>query len=493
MTAFLHIDGNAFYCSVERMFDPSIRKAPVIVLSNNDGCVVALTPEAKALGIRRGMPYFQIRALAEKAGAAVRSSNYELYQSVSDQAARIIARFCPRIERYSIDEVFADVTGVDGLTELGGRLRGCLFNELRLPCCVGIAPTKTLAKLCDHYAKRYAGFRGVCNWFDLTPERQKKALSLTPVDEVWGIGRQTAKMLRTAGVETALDFLRLDAGAVRRTYGVTLLRTQTELKGGIAFPLEPAPKARLRICRSRSFAEAVTSEDALRAAVVTHLTEAARVLRLEGLAAGTLTVFFYTDVFREDLPQDAAEVTTVFENPQDDTLTLAEAATASLTKRWKAGFAYKKAGVILGGLALKGESRAASPSLFDGPDPEAQRRSRLMTVCDQVEARWGRGALVPAAARLSDEWRMRRDFLSPCFTTRWDETLEAGLDDVNLWTRCGASARAQRPDEKMRALRPRQTTLSADGESVGGLCAVAAKRHLFWTLEKEAGPLPPLR
>ena len=187
-TRFLHIDGNTFYASVHRVFDPTLRRRPVVVLSNNDGCVVTRTAEAKALGIARGVPYFQIRELAERHGVAVLSSNYELYQSMSDRMMAVIRTLVPRQEIYSIDEQFADVSGMENLTALGREARARVLKWTGIPTCAGIAPTKTLAKLCDHWAKVHSVFGGVLNWDDLSPARREKAFAVTPVSEVWGVG-----------------------------------------------------------------------------------------------------------------------------------------------------------------------------------------------------------------------------------------------------------------------------------------------------------------
>ena len=228
-TRFLHIDGNTFYASVHRVFDPTLRRRPVVVLSNNDGCVVTRTAEAKALGIARGVPYFQIRELAERHGVAVLSSNYELYQSMSDRMMAVIRTLVPRQEIYSIDEQFADVSGMENLTALGREARARVLKWTGIPTCAGIAPTKTLAKLCDHWAKVHSVFGGVLNWDDLSPARREKAFAVTPVSEVWGVGGRTAAKLEALGVRTVLDFVRVPGGVVRRLGGVVLERTWLEL------------------------------------------------------------------------------------------------------------------------------------------------------------------------------------------------------------------------------------------------------------------------
>ena len=210
---FLHIDGNSFYCSCERLFRPSLRRRPVAVLSNNDGCIVALTKEAKKAGLKRGMPLFKVRDIVREHKVAVLSSNYELYNSISGRMQRTIADMVPRLESYSIDEVFADLTGVEEgdparLTTFVRGIRARVLKWMGIPTCAGIAPTKTLAKLCDHYAKTYPVFDGVVNWLELTDERRTKAMSMTPVREVWGIGPRTGEKLEAMGISLNVESAR---------------------------------------------------------------------------------------------------------------------------------------------------------------------------------------------------------------------------------------------------------------------------------------------
>lgn len=228
MTApvFALIDCNKFYASCERVFQPELRGKPLVVLSNNDGCVVTLTAEAKALGIRRGMPAFQIAHLLKSGQCAWRSSNYELYASISRHVMKIIAGMTPAIEVYSIDECFADLSGLnEPLTDLGRRIKDRIWQWQRIPTCVGIGETKTLAKLANHLAKEWAAFGGVLNWTELAPSRREKAMSITPASEVWGIGGRTAQKLTGMGIHSVFDFYCMDASFVRRTFGVVLERT----------------------------------------------------------------------------------------------------------------------------------------------------------------------------------------------------------------------------------------------------------------------------
>lgn len=226
------IDGNSFYCSCERVFRPDLKTTAIVVLSNNDGCVVARTSEAKTLGIKMGVPYFQVRHLEKQGRLQVFSSNYELYADFSRRMMMTIASLVPAIEVYSIDECFADMTGMNNLAEHGRAIKARVMQWVGIPTCVGIAPTKTLAKFCNHLAKRYPDhFGGVVVWPDWSVKVQRRALASEPVSEIWGIGRRTAEKLNTQGIQTALDFMLADSATIRRRYGVTIERVQRELQG----------------------------------------------------------------------------------------------------------------------------------------------------------------------------------------------------------------------------------------------------------------------
>ena len=393
-TRFLHIDGNTFYASVHRVFDPTLRRRPVVVLSNNDGCVVTRTAEAKALGIARGVPYFQIRELAERHGVAVLSSNYELYQSMSDRMMAVIRTLVPRQEIYSIDEQFADVSGMENLTALGREARARVLKWTGIPTCAGIAPTKTLAKLCDHWAKVHSVFGGVLNWDDLSPARREKAFAV-------------------------IDFVRVPGGVV-------LERTWLELQGRCCIELEETPPGRKQIVRSRSFSAPVSDLDGLLCAASVRMESAARVLRREGSEATHVGVLFSTSRFRENEPQHSAEVGERLLRPTADTIELTAVAEALVRRAWRRGFAYCRLGVVLSGLvpAVDGAARCVQPqSLFDEPEDDSarERRRRLMMTSDMITGRFGRDAIRTAACLQADGWEMRRDRMTPCSTTCWDE------------------------------------------------------------------------
>lgn len=429
MPIFLHLDGNSFYCSCERIFRPQLRGKPVVVLSNNDGCIVALTKEAKAAGLKRGMPLFKVKDIVEANKVAVLSSNYELYQSVSNRMQRTIANMVPRFESYSIDEVFADLTGVEGedpakLTALAQDIRGRVLKWVGIPTCAGIAPTKTLAKLCDHFAKTYPCFNGVVNWLELSESRRKKAMAITPIKEIWGIGNRTREKLEAMGVRTVLDFAGMDAALVRRRFGVVLERTHREINGVSCIPLEEIAPERQQIVRTRSFAQTCADVDSLRAAVSVHMADAVRTLRLQKSAAATVGVLFHSDPFRANGPHHAVFELERLPHACADVLTLTQKAVELVDRYYKSGTEYKKAGVVLTDLVPASDSLVRE-TLFDGEEIAAlQRREHVQGVLDAMTRKFGKGVLNVASAKASDRWCMRRDLLSPCCTTRWEKILK---------------------------------------------------------------------
>lgn len=421
----LHTDVNSAYANMERVFNPKLRDKPVCILSNNDGCIVALTKDAKALGIKRGTPYFKVRDLCEKHGVAVLSSNYELYDAMSSRFHKIVAGFGPVHEAYSIDEAFLDLTGVEteSLTELGRALKARLWKWIGLPVCVGIAPTKTLAKLCDHFAKTYTVYGGVVNWFDLSPERRKKALSITPIGEVWGIGRKTEEKLLREGIENVWQFSQADVFTLRRRYGVVLERMFREIQGVSCLPVESVPKPKEQILRSRSFSHATNDRSVLLSSVSTHMTEVARQLRREKAEAKKAGVFFLTSPFKENEPWHAAEPVTELTLPTSDTMRLVEVACRLVEAHWRPGFRYCKAGAFVTDLIPEGSS-SVTGSLFDLPDEERdETRRRLMECLDDLTRRFGKGVWKIGSSGLADGWQMKRDRLTPAYLTRWADIM----------------------------------------------------------------------
>ena len=429
MPIFLHLDGNSFYCSCERIFRPQMRGKPVVVLSNNGGCIVALTQEAKAVGPKRGMPLFKVKGIVEANKVSVVSSNYELYQSISNRMQRTIAGMVPRLESYSIDEVFADLTGVEGgdpakLTSLAQNIRGRVLKWVGIPTCAGIAPTKTLAKLCDHFAKTYPCFNGVVNWLELTDERRTKAMAITSVKEIWGVGGQSLAKLQAMGVNTVLDFARMDSALIRRRFTVVMERTHKEIHGMSCIPLEEHPEPKQQIVRTRSFAMASSDMGTILSAVSVHMAEAVKVLRKQKSAAKTVGVIFFTDPFKASSRHHAVFESRPLPHACADILTLTEAAHALVRAFFKEGCAYKKAGVVLADL-IPAEQSLVPETLFDGDKIELlKRRERMQASIDAVNQKFGGKVVTLASTKINSEWSMRRDHLSPCPTTNWKELLK---------------------------------------------------------------------
>jgi DNA polymerase V len=408
------VDCNSFYASCERVFDPRLWNRPVVVLSNNDGCVVARSAEAKALGIATGTPYFQIRDLVARHGIVVRSSNYTLYGDLSSRVMAVLGRFTPHLEIYSIDEAFLDFGGMsaDRLMDYGREIRRTVLQWTGIPVSIGIGSTKTLAKVANHLAKQATAAGGV--WSLADPRDQTAVLARLDVQDIWGIGARLAIRLRRAGIATALDLREASPSRVRRLIGVVGERTALELRGLPCIGLEETPPPAKSIIWSRSFGRPVQRREELEEAVATHATRAAEKLRLHRRVAGAMSIFVATSRFRGTPYANMATVP--LDPPTDDTARLIHAALTALQPIFREGLAYQKAGVMLGGT----EPRAGlTESLFARYD--RGRSERLMAVLDGVNHRLGPDTLRYAASGLERLWHMRREHASPCYTTRWDE------------------------------------------------------------------------
>lgn len=417
------IDGNSFYASCERVFRPDWWNRPVIVLSNNDGCVVARSAEAKALGIKMGVPLFKIRDITKQHQVVVCSSNYELYADISRRMMRTIATLVPQIEIYSIDECFADLANmnrIDSLGNIGHSIRDRVRKWTGIPTCVGIAPTKTLAKFCNHLAKKHSQLKGVVDWNAWDPNIQERAFKSEPVTEVWGIGRQISQSLNALGINTVLDFVRADPHTLRRKFGVVIERTQRELQGYSCLQLEDVVPKRQQIIRSRSFGQPVTSIDGLASAITHHTSDAAQKLRAQGSVAHTLQVFIETNKFKPDFPQYSGTESFSIPSGTSDTILLNKRAQSALNSIFKAGYQYKKCGVIVSGI----EDQLSQSQLDWIDPPDDDRRIALMNTLDDINARFGQNKVQLATELLDSSWLMRRDRLTPKYTTRFDQLLQ---------------------------------------------------------------------
>ncbi|WP_417775284.1 translesion error-prone DNA polymerase V subunit UmuC [Stutzerimonas xanthomarina] len=414
---FALIDCNAFYCSCERVYRPELEGVPVVVLSNNDGCVIARTREAKRLGIPMGAPYFQWRDRLREWGVVCFSSNYELYGQMSARVMTTLEGLYPRIEIYSIDEAFADLAGLPGdMVELGHQARERVLRWTGIPVGVGIGPTKTLAKLANWAAKNWGRSGGVIDLRD--PARRDKLLRITEVGEVWGVGRRLTARLEPLGIKTAWDLAQYDPTSLRRQFSVVLEKTSRELRGIACLELEEATPARQAICSSKMFGLRLREIAPIREAVVAYVTKAAEKLRAQQSLAGGLQVAIRTGMHDPEQPRYANAVDCPLPYPTDDTRVLAAAAIRGLDAIYRPGYAYSKAEVLLQDLRQRGEFTA---DLFaQAPRPGADR---LMAVVDRINAREGRGSVRLGRIPAAPAWAMKREMMSKRYTSRWDELM----------------------------------------------------------------------
>jgi len=413
------VDGNNFFVSCERVFNPRLENRPVVVLSNNDGCAIARSEEAKALGVAMGTPWFQMRDLARQHGIVALSSNYALYGDMSDRMMAILAGCAPEQEVYSIDECFL---GLDGLAEreladCGRRIRACVRQWIGIPVCVGIAATKTLAKLANHCAKKcLAGSAGVCDFTRLPAVELDRLLARLPVGAVWGIGPRLARQLGDLGLTTAAALRAADATVLSRRLSVQVGRIVCELNGIACLALEEVAAPQQQIIVSRSFGIPVQGLPELEEAVASYIARAAEKLRRENLRAGMLHVYARSSPHRQDATHYHGSLMLPLATPSADTLVLTRMALDMLRRIYRRGPVYQKAGVAL--LELS-DAAASQASLL----PAAPDNAALMQALDHVNARWGRGTLRSAAEGVRQPWQMKRARLTPGYTTAWDELL----------------------------------------------------------------------
>ena len=429
---FALVDCNNFYASCEKLFRPDLVNTPVVVLSNNDGCVIARSREAKALGIKMGVPYFQVRELVGKHRIVVFSSNYALYADISSRVMSTLEQLAPAVEVYSIDEAFLDLTGVEhaqSLTELGLSIRQTIQDWIGMTVCVGIAPSKTLAKLANHAAKKWQKTAGVV---DLTSkERQRKLMALLPVSEVWGVGGKLTKRLNELGIHTALQLADASPKMLRRQFSVVIERTVAELNGESCLALEDVLANKKEIVSSRAFSERITDFIHMQQAVSEYVHRASEKLRSQNSKAKQLTVFIRTSPFSNHSqdPFYSNSATGVLVSPTDDTRDFLHLAVELLKKIWKEGYRYAKAGVMLADFYDEGiEQLQLFTDAANGGVNEAAPVYRvnpaLMTVLDEINHS-GKAKVFFAAKGLQQDWAMKRQLLSPAYTTKWAELPKA--------------------------------------------------------------------
>ncbi|NNN07230.1 MAG: DUF4113 domain-containing protein [Elusimicrobia bacterium] len=407
MSVLALADCNNFFVSCERVFRPALERRPVIVLSNNDGCVISRSEEAKALGVGMGVPFFEVRALCAREKIVSISANHELYVDLSRRVGEVLRRHSPEIENYSIDESFLTWPDAASAPARARALRAEVLRWTGVPVSIGVAPTKALAKLASDRAKKRGGV------LSLLDARERAAvLALTPVEHVWGIARRSAERLVPFGVTTAADFAALDDAVILKTLGIGGLRLAQELRGVSCLNLAAAPAPRKSILVSRSFGRAVGALAPLEAAVAAFAARAAERARRHGLHAGALRVFLG---WRDDGGPVAADAVRRLP-PTADTAALARAARALVGELFVETRSYRKAGVILGALE---PADSGQPGLFD--DGRAERSRRLAGAVDRLNAALGPGTLRYGGETLSRAWSPKSERRSPCWTTRWED------------------------------------------------------------------------
>lgn len=420
------IDCNNFYASCERVFNPALNGKPIVVLSNNDGCVIARSAEAKALGVPMGEPAYKLKELIDSQQITVFSSNYVLYGDMSQRFINIVSGFVSNIEVYSIDEVFIQLDGYENvdLKQLGQQMVRTVTRNTGIPVSLGIAPTKTLAKAANRFAKKYPAYNGVC--IIDSDEKREKALRLLEIGDVWGIGRRYAKKLQYYSVNTAWDFTQRTKTWVRHTMGVVGERTWLELRGTPCLEMETF-KSKKSICTSRSFGERLTEYAPISEAVSNFASNCAEKLRRQHSYACVLTVFIHTNPNATNLPQYYNQRVIQLPVPTNDTTELIHFALQGLQAIFAEGYRFKKAGVIVSEIVPE---RPLQASLFDVRNRE--KFNRVMTVMDSLNTSYGKHKVKIAAQGFDRKWKLKNEKLSPCYTTRLKDALLINVGDTLL-------------------------------------------------------------
>ncbi|MEL0638485.1 translesion error-prone DNA polymerase V subunit UmuC [Marinomonas sp. TI.3.20] len=416
-TVFALVDCNNFYASCEKLFRPDLKRTPIVVLSNNDGCVIARSKEAKSLGIKMGVPMFRVQEEIKQHGIVCFSSNYALYADMSNRVMTILEEEAPRLEVYSIDEAFMDLTGINhvpDLLEFGKGIKAKVDQWTGITVGIGIAPTKTLAKLANHAAKKYPATGSVVDLMD--SDRQKRLLALVDVSDVWGVGSRTTAKLKERGIHTGLDLANADPKSIRSEFSVVLERTIRELNGVSCLDLELVRPTKQQIICSRSFGHKVTEKRELREAIAKYTTRAAEKLRGEKRLCRVVSVFIRTSPFIPNEPQYSKTLSAELPNPTDDTRYLLEVADVLFRRMYRTGYRYAKGGVMLTDFYEHG---ALQQDLFRADNTKTNSKA-LMSVVDKINHS-GLGNVFFASQGVSPQWSMKREHLSPAYTTRWEE------------------------------------------------------------------------
>lgn len=408
------VDCNNFYVSCERLFRPDLWERPVVVLSNNDGCIVSRSNEAKGLGLKMGQPWFECEELAERHGVLALSSNYPLYADMSNRVMTTLADFSPKVEVYSIDECFIDMTGMPRLRETSYEMRQRVGMWTGIPVCVGIGPTKTLAKLANFVAKKHPRSRGVFNYSALSASQKEQLLARIPVEEVWGVGPKSTMRLERHGIRTAQDLRQAEAASMRAEFGVVMERTVRELQELACLALQDIAQPKKQIISSRSFGEAVTDLQDLKEAIASFVANACMKLRAQGGHASMLQVFLQTNRFRKDQPQYMPVLAIPLSRPTSDTLAINRVAASLCQQMWRSGYQYKKGGVVLSEIT----KACTAQEDWMTSNPET---NRLMQAVDNLNKRFGNMSIGLIGGIRTRSWSMKQKLKSPNYTTDWNE------------------------------------------------------------------------
>lgn len=422
---FALADVNSLYASCEKVFRPDLRNKPVAVVSNNDGCIIARSSEAKRLGVQMGMPWFQLKHMQLQEKLFIFSSNYELYASMSHRVMSHLEELASHVMPYSIDEMFLDITGIDACIDFesfGRQLRAHVRNGTGLTISVGMGPTLTLAKSAQWASKEWPQFKGVLALTRSNKARTEKMLSLQPVGEIWGVGRRISKKLNAMGITTALQLAHTNPTFIRKNFNVVMERTVRELNGESCINFKETPPAKQQIVCSRSFGERIVDYESMRQAVCQYAERAAEKLREERQFCCHISVFIKTSPFAVNETYYGNQAGEKLNTPTRDTRDIIAAALKSLDRIWIDGHRYAKAGIMLNDFSPTGVSQL---NLFDEVQPRPAS-DELMKVLDGINHS-GLGKVWFAGRGIAPEWKMKREMLSPAYTTRWKDIPSATL------------------------------------------------------------------
>ncbi len=411
------IDCNNFYASCERIFNPKLIGNPIVVLSNNDGCIIARSKEAKKLGIKMGEPYFKAKNIIEKNNVNVFSSNYSLYGDISQRVMETLSSFSSEIEIYSIDEAFLGLNGFANyeLNTYCKHIRYTVKKWVGIPVSIGVGPTKTLSKIANNLAKKNPHYKGVCilqNKIEI-----KKSLNLTPVEDIWGIGRRLSVFLRKYKIDTAYHFSQMDRGWIRKNMGVVGEKTYLELNGVSCIDLDLVPSDKKSCCVSRSFSQPIEKLFDLEESVSTYGSRVSEKIREEGLVAESMNVFVLTNHFNRREKQYSNSIKLHLPYPTNNSIKIVKRALEGIRKIYRPGYRYKKAGVILHGLTRHNMTKGLL-------DYDRNISDKIMNTIDTINSRYGSSTLKIASEGIEKNWNMKRENVSPCYTTRFDDLVE---------------------------------------------------------------------